>query len=263
MKPQYKNWVPKGMIVGFTCAAAFLLAAAIFFAATGIIANGMLKWILAAVFGVAFMVVAGVSIWCIQAYAAFSYDGKRQLSKQIIEGIAKYISVPEGGKVLDVGCGSGALAIACAKKNTGGTSIGLDRWGKEYSSFNKTLCENNAKAEGTPNISFVNGNAEKLDFPDESFDAVTSNYVYHNIPGRNKQELLLETFRVLKKGGIFAIHDIMSPQRYGDMSVFATELQKRGYKKVELIDTANGMFMTPKEAKRLRLCGSKIFYGIK
>ena len=93
--------------------------------------------------------------------------------------------------------------LRVAKKNPGGTSIGLDRWGKEYSSFNKTLCENNAKAEGTSNISFVNGNAVKLDFPDESFDAVTSNYVYHNIPGRNKQELLDETLRVLKKGGIF------------------------------------------------------------
>ena len=263
MKPNYKNWVPKGMAIGFTVAAALLLAATILFAATNIIANGIFKWILTAVFGMAFIVIAGASIWCIQAYAAFSYNGKRQLSKRIIEGIAEYVSVPEGGKVLDVGCGSGALAIACAKRSPGGMSVGLDRWGKEYSSFSKTLCENNAKAEGTPNISFVNGNAVKLDFPDESFDAVTSNYVYHNIPGRNKQELLLETLRVLKKGGIFAIHDIMTPQRYGDMSVFATGLQKQGYNKVELIDTANGMFMSPKEAKRLRLCGSTILYGIK
>ena len=38
----------------------------------------------------------------------------------------------------------------------------------------------------------------KLDFPDESFDAVTSNYVYHNIAGKDKQQLLLETLRVLK-----------------------------------------------------------------
>ena len=53
----------------------------------------------------------------------------------------------------------------------------------------------------------------KLDFPDESFDAVTSNYVYHNITGEDKQPLLLETLRVLKKGGVFAIHDLMSPRR--------------------------------------------------
>lgn len=49
--------------------------------------------------------------------------------------------------------------------------IGIDRWGKEYASFNKALCENNAV---------------KLPFPDESFDAVTSNYVYPNVSGVEK-----------------------------------------------------------------------------
>ena len=85
----------------------------------------------------------------------------------------------------------------------------------------------------------------------------------HNIPNISKQELLLETLRVLKKGGIFAIHDLMSPQRYGDMNAFAEELKKQGYKKVELIDTANGMFMSRKEMKCLKLNGSTILYGIK
>jgi len=164
---------------------------------------------------------------------------------------------------LDVGCGSGALTIACAKRNSGSAVVGLDRWGKEYASFSKRLCEHNAKAEGVENTNFVNGNAIKLDFPDESFDAVTSNYVYHNIPGENKQELLLETLRVLRKGGKFAIHDVMTPRRYGDMSTFADVLKKRSYKKVELIDTTNGMFMSRKEAKRLMLKGSTILCGIK
>ena len=74
--------------------------------------------------------------------------------------------------------------------------LGIDRWGKEYASFSLPLCEKNAAAEGVKNISFQRGNAVKLDFPDESFDAVTSNYVYHNITGEDKQQLLLETLRV-------------------------------------------------------------------
>ena len=49
---------------------------------------------------------------------------------------------------------------------------------------------------------------------------MTSNYVYHNIAGKNKQELLLETLRVLKDGGTFVIHDLMSNARYGDMDRF-------------------------------------------
>ena len=250
------------MVVGFIVTAAVLFIVIILFAMTVLIANGILRWILTAVLGIAFIVCTGLSIWCAKAYNTFSYDGKRQLSKQIIEGIAEYVSVPESGKILDVGCGSGALAIACAKKNPGGVVVGLDRWGKEYSSFSKQLCENNAKAEGVYNTSFVNGNAIKLDFPDESFDAVTSNYVYHNIPG-NKQELLLETLRVLKEGGVFAIHDLMTVRRYGDMNAFTAELKKQGYKKVELIDTTKGMFMNQKEAKWLKLFGSTILHGIK
>ena len=164
---------------------------------------------------------------------------------------------------MDVGCGSGALTIACAKRNPQGTVVGLDRWGKEYASFSKRLCEDNARAEGVRNTSFINGNAISLDFPDGSFDAVTSNYVYHNISGKNKQELLLETLRVLKKGGTFTIHDLMSPQRYGDMSAFVETLKKQGFKKAELIETTTGMFMSRKEAKRLMLQGSTILYGIK
>ncbi|MBP3873918.1 MAG: class I SAM-dependent methyltransferase, partial [Lachnospiraceae bacterium] len=58
-------------------------------------------------------------------------------------------------------------------------------------------------------MAFQHGNAMRLDFQDGSFDAVVSNYVYHNIPG-DRQTLLLETLRVLKKGGTFAIHDIFS-----------------------------------------------------
>jgi hypothetical protein len=81
-------------------------------------------------------------------YRAFSYNGRRQMSRQIIEGIAETVKLPDGGKGLDVGCGSGALTIACAKRNPNASFIGIDRWGKEYASFSKPLCENNAKAEG-------------------------------------------------------------------------------------------------------------------
>ena len=102
-----------------------------------------------------------------------------------------------------------------------------------------------------------------LDFPDESFDAVTSNYVYHNIARADKQTLLMETLRVLKKGGVFAIHDLMSSTRYGDMQMFVERLRKQGYERVELIDTARGMFMSPKEAKWLMLRGSTLLVGKK
>ncbi len=260
MKPDYKNWMPKGMILSFILA--FLVLAAALILSLCLLPGGTLKTVLVIVFALATAIFLDLSVWSILMYRAFSYDGKRQMSKQIIEGVAEYVKLPAGGKGLDVGCGSGALAIACAKRNPSASFLGLDRWGKEYASFNKPLCERNAKAEGVKNVSFVRGDATKLDFPDESFDAVVSNYVYHNIPG-DRQALLLESLRLLKKGGVFAIHDIFSRQKYGDMQAFVKKLKEMGYERVELIDTTKGKFISKGEATWMALSGSALLTGRK
>ena len=263
MKPDYKNWIPKEMLFLLIAETVLSLALLLVFGVFGIGVSRKLRVVLGVVFGIAFVVCARYTEWCVYAYRSFSYDGKRKLSKQIIDGTAEHLTLPEGGVGLDIGCGSGALTIACAKRNPQGKMVGIDRWGKEYASFSLPLCEKNAAAEGAKNASFQRGNALKLDFPDESFDAVTSNYVYHNIAGKDKHQLLLETLRVLKKGGTFAIHDLMSPHRYGDMQAFVQKLRDMGYECVELIDTTDGSFMTPKEAKRLMLRGSTLLVGRK
>ena len=254
MKPNYKNWMPKGMIGSFAAGAAVSLALTLIVGA---------NW-LRILFLILTLVLAGVTVWTVLMYRAFSYDGKRQMSRQIIDGVAEYVKLPEGGQCLDVGCGSGALTIAVAKRNPQGTVTGIDRWGAEYASFSKRLCEDNAKAEGVAErTAFAQGDALKLDFPDGIFDAVTSNYVYHNIPSRDRQAILLETLRVLKKGGTFAIHDIFSKDKYGDMQSFVKKLKDLGYEHAELIPTDNGRFMSPWEAKWMALSGSAILFGRK
>ncbi len=260
MKPDYKNWIPKGMIYSFM--AAFLICAAVITVLTITLEAGTVKTVLTVVFAVLTLVFGAMTKWSIEMYRAFSYNGKRRMSKQIIDGTAAYVKLPEGGKCLDVGCGSGALSIAVAKRNPTAEVIGIDRWGKEYASFSKALCENNAKAEGVTKISFRQGDATHLEFADETFDAVTSNYVYHNIPG-DRQAYLLETLRTLKKGGCFAIHDIMSRSKYGDIQAFIRKLRDMGYREVELIDTTNGKFMKKSEARWMMLSGSALLIGIK
>ena len=74
---------------------------------------------------------------------------------------------------------------------------------------------------------------------------VVSNYVYHNITGADKQALLLESLRVLKKGGVFALNDDMKPRMYGDMEAFVQKLRDMGYQEVRLIDTAHGGLRFP------------------
>lgn len=262
MKANYKNWVPKKFI--FSVLAGALISAFLFILfGNNVFKNININYILRIISFIAFIFFGVTTIWCIYAYNKFSYNGSRKLSKEIIEGISDYIKIKDGGVGLDVGCGSGALTISVAKKNPRASLIGIDRWGREYSSFNKKLCEENAEIENVSNVKFQRGNALKLDFPDEYFDAVMSNYVYHNISGIDKKDLLLETLRVLKKGGTFAIHDPMTKERYGDINDFVEKLKSMGYEKVELIDTDNGKFMTKGEAKLLFLKGSKLLVGIK
>jgi len=264
MKPNYQNWVPKSMISGLTAAAAACLAAFVLLGATGAILHGTARLICGLVFGVGTLALAALAVAMGVLHRTFDYNGKRKLSKTIVEGTAAYVSIPDGGTGLDVGCGSGALTIACAKRNPGAVMTGCDIWSGAYKTvFTKSLCEQNAAAEGVSNVRFTEGNAVHLPFADESFDAVTSNYVYHNIMGTDRQTLLLETLRVLKKGGVFAIHDMMSRARYGDMDDFVRRLKAEGYAEVRLIDTTDSACMGRREARGLGLGNSTLLVGKK
>lgn len=263
-KPDYRNWVPVSLLRNLIGGTIITFILFIIFAGTDLVFSGSLRIICGIILGIGVLILLFFSIMLSFMYRSFDYRGKRKLAKTIIEGVAQYVEIPDGGVGLDVGCGSGALTIACAKRNPKATMVGCDIWSGSYKvEFSKKICEDNAKAEGVSNVRFEEGNAVKLPFEDESFDVVTSNYVYHNIMGHNKQKLLLETLRVLKKGGVFAIHDLIKKSNYGDIEKFIEELKKEGYKDIKLIDTTRGIFIDPKEAKLLGLSGSKIFIGRK
>ena len=130
MYPDYKNWLPRGMIWSALGATVLCLVLFLIFGVSGLV-SGTLKTVLFVLFFVGMVAGLVVFFWMILMYRAFSYNGSRQMSKQIIEGVSDYVKLPAGGKGLDVGCGSGALTIACAKKNPQASFIGIDRWGRE------------------------------------------------------------------------------------------------------------------------------------
>ena len=120
-------------------------------------------------------------------------------------------------KVLDIGCGSGALLIAAAKQLTTGKSIGLDYWSQIDQSNNsaeRTLT--NAAAEGVSDkVEVKDGDARKLPFEDASFDVVISSMAIHNIKNQEERESSLrEIIRVLKPGGKVSILDVRITRTY-------------------------------------------------
>ena len=97
MKPDYKNWIPKGMLFSLIAGTVLSLALLLVFGVFGIGVSGKLRVVLGVVFGIAFVIYAKYTEWCVYAYRSFSYDGERKLSKQIIDGTAEQITLPEGG----------------------------------------------------------------------------------------------------------------------------------------------------------------------
>lgn len=261
-RADYANWIP-AWLPPATAAGGVAMAGAGVGLAMGPGRTSCAGRVAAATSGVAAGVALSFAAWMAVASRFFDYNRDGGVARPVVDGVARHVTCPDGGTILDVGCGSGALTIACAKLNPGAKVIGVDRWGPEYADYGKELCEANARAEGVDNCVFRRGDAMRLDLPDDSVDAVTSNYVYHNIAGVDKRQLLLETLRVLKKGGTFAIHDLMGPMRYGDMRAFVRRLEEEGYREVRLIDTADGLFMDPVRATFLGLRGSRLLVGRK
>ena len=102
MKPDYRNWMPRGMIVGLGTATGVLAAGSAAAVRSRLPMGRTAKHLSGAVLGLGAVGCLAGAAWSLYAREMFSYEGGRQLSRQIIEGIAAYIELPEGGVVFAI-----------------------------------------------------------------------------------------------------------------------------------------------------------------
>lgn len=140
-------------------------------------------------------------------YAYSSGRGKLSIWAELLDELAL------GGdeRVLDVGCGRGAVLVLAAHRLAQGRAVGADIWRRiDQSGNTPTAAEHNAVVEGVSDrVELVDADARDLPFPPGSFDLVVSNLTIHNIVGADGQRRALEEIvRVLRPGGRVRIVDL-------------------------------------------------------
>jgi arsenite methyltransferase len=110
----------------------------------------------------------------------------------------------DGETVLDLGSGAGADVLISARRVApSGRAIGLDMTDEMLE-----LARANAREAGVENVEFVKGYIEEIPLADESVDVVISNCVINL--AADKRKVLRETARVLRRGGRFAVSDVIA-----------------------------------------------------
>jgi ubiquinone/menaquinone biosynthesis C-methylase UbiE len=112
------------------------------------------------------------------------------------EKVVRLARIEPGAFVLDVGCGTGTLAIA-AKRLVGpkGTVYGIDASPEMIARARKKATKAGVE------VVFRHEVAEVLPFPDVQFDRVLASMMLHHLPNDARRQCLREVRRVLKPGG--------------------------------------------------------------
>jgi len=221
---------------------------------------GLIHWV--------FLVFAGlfliITVYFAVARHLFSASDSL-LQRQIQSLLIDHINWDGSGEILDIGCGNGPLTIALAKKYPGAKVVGMDYWGKDWD-YSKQVCERNASLSNVAQRTiFRPGSAVELPFPDNSFDLVVSNLVFHEVRGASdKRELIKEALRVLRPGGSFVFQDLFLLQSYFGTPEELVDLVKGwGTAQVEFIKTCDEPFI-PKWVKLPFMVGAlAVLRGVK
>ena len=120
-------------------------------------------------------------------------------------------------RILDLGCGRGAVLLLAARRLATGRAVGVDIWDRGDQSGNRAeATRRNALAEGVADrVELHTGDMTSLPFVPDSFDAVVSNVAIHNVKGRAGWERVIdEAVRVLRPGGRLLIADLWATRLY-------------------------------------------------
>jgi demethylmenaquinone methyltransferase/2-methoxy-6-polyprenyl-1,4-benzoquinol methylase len=115
--------------------------------------------------------------------------------------------ITRGDRVLEIGCGTGTLAISCAEK--GASVVGVDVSPQMLVIASRKVRERNL----TEKVQLQELGAIEIDkaFSDETFDKITGTLVFSELYPDEQKYVLKQAHRILKPGGLIAIADEVIP----------------------------------------------------
>ena len=145
---------------------------------------------------------------------------------RVVEAVLEFSNPAKTGTAIDLGCGSGQLALPLAKRFE--KVIAVDISPKMIE-----ILENKAKDLGLKNIETQVGALQHLNFAPESVDLVVSNYVLHHLSDPEKAKIIETSAKWLRPGGQIVIGEMMfgrglTPQDRAIISSKLVEFVKRG-----------------------------------
>jgi demethylmenaquinone methyltransferase/2-methoxy-6-polyprenyl-1,4-benzoquinol methylase len=123
---------------------------------------------------------------------------------------ADLAEVPAGGRVLDVGVGTGDMALALLHRWPAITVVGVD---PTTEMMRVGQCK-----PGAEQVRWTQGDGLHLPFPNDHFDAVVSAFVLRNVP--DVPSTLAEQCRVVRPGGRVVCLEMTWPRRPGFRGLF-------------------------------------------
>lgn len=135
---------------------------------------------------------------------------------EVWAGVLAGLGLRGDERVLDVGCGRGAVFLTVAKLLPRGRAVGVDLWRADQTGNGPEATWRNAEAEGVEDrIGLDTGDMTRLPYDDGTFDLIVSSLAIHNVPGMaGRLAAVQEAARVLRPGGRIAIADVGFTRRY-------------------------------------------------
>jgi len=134
--------------------------------------------------------------------------------KPFYKRIAEEVQRLPRRRILGIGCDTATLEILLTRSFPDSMIIGLD--------LSRSMLEQaRKKSAGLTNISFIEGDAENLPFPSESFEVVRCSHSFHHYP--NQKKALSEMHRVLAPKGTLLLADGLKDNFLGRCWFFLVE----------------------------------------